>query len=149
MSAEELKECQDHYWINGDDIDRTMTEEDICHKWVATRIPGIIVNSEGDRHNDRHYIRFMPDGTVEGKYDDAHFKGTYTCELSHDTTPYIGQLANSFKIQITPDADGGAWPGCFKDFDQGIMGIIIHGSQLTIVIPPDDFTCQFIRGYDE
>ena len=149
MTAEELKECQERYWVNGDDIYRTMTEEDICHKWVATRIPGIIVNSEGDRSNDRHYIRFMPDGTVEGKYDNAHFKGTYTCEPSHDITAYIGSLGNSFNIQITPDADGGAWPGCFKNYDQGITGIIYHGSQLIIVLPPDNFTCQFIRGYDD
>lgn len=149
MTAEELKTRQERYWVNGDDIYRTMTEEDICHKWVATRIPGIIVNSEGDRSNDRHYIRFMPDGTVEGKYDNAHFKGTYTCEPSHDITAYIGSLGNSFNIQITPDADGGAWPGCFKNYDQGITGIIYHGSQLIIVLPPDNFTCQFIRGYDD
>ena len=149
MSAEELKECQDHYWINGDDIDRTITEEDIFHKWVVTQCPGLIINREGDRSNDRHYIRFMPDGTVEGKYDNTHFKGTYTCELVHTDTPSFRGEENSLKIQITPDADGGQWPGCFKDFDQGLTGYIIYGSHLTITIPPDDFTWQFVRGYDE
>ena len=149
MTAEELKAHQEKYWVNGDDIDRTITEEDIFHKWVVTQCPGLIINREGDRSNDRHYIRFMPDGTVEGKYDNTHFKGTYTCELVHTDTPSFRGEENSLKIQITPDADGGQWPGCFKDFDQGLTGYIIYGSHLTITIPPDDFTWQFVRGYDE
>ena len=151
MTAEELKECQDHYWINGDDIDRTITEEDIFHKWVVTRIPGLIVNREGDRHNDRHYIRFMPDGTVEGKYDNARFKGTYTCKYDAPDEMQMPTLGweTRFKVEITPDADGGSWPGCFRNFDQGVYAIIYNACHLAILSQGENDPYQFIRGFDD
>lgn len=151
MTAEELKAHQEKYWVNGDDINREMTEEDLCHKWVVTRIPGLIVNREGDRHNDRHYIRFMPDGTVEGKYDNAHFKGTYTCKYDAPDEMQMPTLGweTRFKVEITPDADGGSWPGCFRNFDQGVYAIIRNACYLAILTQGENDPYQFIRGFDD
>ena len=115
MSASELQDTKHKYWINGDDLERDLTPKDICHKWIlrffndetwstSTRIHEI-------RSSNKYYIRFLPDGTIEGNCDGVGFRGSYklTSEMLNTASFFY-----NVSIQITPDENGGEWPNIFS-----------------------------------
>ena len=117
MTANELKATKRSYWINGDDIECDLTTEDICHKWVLQKVDGYPWKTTEDTYEQRcdntHYIRFLPDGTIEGHSDNIDFRGTY--KLSGEVYHVHNGIHHVIAISITPDANGGEWPDMFEN----------------------------------
>lgn len=117
MNANELKATKRSYWINGDDIERDLTTEDICHKWVLQKVDGYPWKTTEDTYEQRcdntHYIRFLPDGTIEGHSDNIDFRGTY--KLSGEVYHVHNGINHVIAISITPDENGGEWPDMFEN----------------------------------
>lgn len=117
MTANELQATKRSYWINGDDIERDLTTEDICHKWVLQKAYGYPWNPSENiyeqRSDNTHYIRFLPNGTIEGHSDNIDFRGTY--KLSGEVYHVHNGIHHVIAISITPDENGGEWPEMFEN----------------------------------
>ena len=134
MSANELQNTKRNYWVNGDDVDRALTTEDICHKWVLQKADGYSwIPSEDiyeQRKSDQYYIRFLPNGTIEGRSDYIDFRGTY--KLSGDMYHVHNGIHHVIEISITPDENGGEWPDMFENLPNTEMLDLQYGAYLSL-----------------
>lgn len=148
MSANELQETKHKYWINGDDVDRDMTPKDICHKWILQKVNGEMCDTSSDiyemRSNDQYYLRFLPDGTVDGSYNGANFRGTYKLTIKMRKTAAFIYSAN---IQITPDENGEEWPDIFNLLPRAEGLTLKYGAYLSL--GGDIVGYSFIRAIED
>ena len=80
LSDSEVEALWENYWVNGNDLRREMTREDLMHKWVLTSYSDnlhIWHKVTTDRKDDRYYLRFHSDGTFEGMADGKSISGTF------------------------------------------------------------------------
>ena len=155
MSADELLDTKHKYWINGDDLERDMTPNDLCHKWILTYFdsnslfhPSYSIYQK--RKSDQNYIRFWPDGTIEGRSDETEFRGTYkwTSEMQ---CPDDSGIFFYIDISITPDENGGEWPELFKYMLEVERVSIQYGYYINLLcdLNGHDHHYTFIRGFDD
>ena len=68
----------------------------------------------------------------------------------HEAVKAAGETETGMTVHwVTPDADGGSWPGCFRNFDQGVYAIIYNACHLAILSQGENDPYQFIRGFDD
>ena len=150
MTDEELQSARNNFWVNSADLNREITREDLCHKWVLTYMNGNMINNNVQssynlRSNDFYYITFHPDGTLEGKCSTIHFKGTYVYD-PEQPIPY-GGAGLEVPIQLIPDESEGEWPLKFIDLPKVKFASIWYTSYLTLSIDNNHYY-HFIRGID-
>ena len=148
MSASELQDTKHKYWINGDDLERDMTPKDICHKWILRDFNGNFWNRSAKiyekRSNDQYYIRFLPDGTIDGNCDGTGFRGTYQLKSEMRQNALF---LYATEIQITPDENGGEWPNIFRNLPIVDHLNIEYGAYLNLSGKNNNFT--FIRATED
>ena len=89
MTDEELQKTRDTYWINCNDLSRSMTREDLIHKWALILYTNnhYSTHVSDDRNSNKAYIQFFDDGTVTVKDGIITRNGTFDIQF------YDGQCA--------------------------------------------------------
>ena len=96
------------------------------------------------RRNDKRYIRFKLDGSVEGEYDGIAIKGTYEYVSSPHALEYWIDFGD---IKIIPEA-GAVWTGGFLLLSR-VNFFTLYGNSFLEFGADVPTNFKFIRGIDE